>query len=75
VSTTSFAKQPEDGSFRNFITPVITAARYGKSEKTLANDRAAGRGFPYYKSGRTVLYDMDECDALVLATRQNGNAA
>ena len=53
-----------DGKFRNFITAEVAAARYGRAPKSLSNDRATGEGLPFYKHGRTVLYDADECDAI-----------
>lgn len=63
------------GPLRTFMTEVQASARYGKSRKTLRNDRAAGRGLPFYKSGGTILYCLEECDEIVLATRQNCGAA
>ena len=39
-----------------FIDEKETARRTGYSRQTLANDRHLGRGFPYIKSGRKVLY-------------------
>ena len=65
----------QDTEFKTFWTPGPTAARYGASEKTFANHRAAGTGLPYYKNGKTVLYCIEECDEIVLATRQSGDAA
>ena len=66
---------PTEGGPRTFMTEAQTGARYGKSPKTLRNDRAAGRGFSYYKSGGTILYCQEECDQDVLATRVEPSAA
>ena len=65
----------QDIEFRTFMTAPVTAARYGDKEKTLANNRSAGRGLPFYKQGRTVLYCMEECDQIILASRQKCGAA
>jgi hypothetical protein len=62
-----------DGKFRNFITADVAAARYGRAPKALANDRKEGAGLPFYKHGRTVLYDQDECDKIILSNKNGGD--
>lgn len=39
-----------------WLTPKQLADKTGISVQTLANDRHLGRGFPYAKKGKTVLY-------------------
>ena len=64
-----------DTEFKTFWTPAPTATRYGSTEKTLANHRVAGTGLPYYKNGKAVLYCIEECDEIVLASRQSCDAS
>ncbi len=43
-----------------FLTPRDLAPRIGSSTQTLANERHAGKGFPYIKRGKSVLYFWPE---------------
>lgn len=46
-----------------YLTPKQIAERTGRSPQTLANERHQGRGWPYYKQGKQVLYYWPECHA------------
>jgi hypothetical protein len=41
----------------------------GRKRSTLQKDRLIGRGFPFYRVGRSILYDLDEVRALIRAGR------
>ncbi|MDP8990717.1 MAG: hypothetical protein M3N41_11640 [Acidobacteriota bacterium] len=41
----------------------------GRKKRTLQKDRLFGKGFPFYRVGRQILYDLDEVRALVRAGR------
>lgn len=41
----------------------------GRRVRTLQKDRLFGRGFPFYRVGRQIRYDLNEIRALVRATR------
>ena len=41
----------------------------GRKRKTLQKDRLFGRGFPFYRIGGQVLYDLNEVRSLVRAGR------
>jgi hypothetical protein len=43
-----------------FLNPKELASRTGLSVQTLANERHAGKGFPYIKRGKSVLYFWPE---------------
>jgi len=47
----------------------------GRKRRTLQKDRCIGRGFPFYRVGRSILYDLDEVRALVRAGRVEGVSA
>lgn len=49
----------------------------GRSMRTLQKDRLLRKGpFPFYRlGGRQIVYDLDECLAIVEATRVGGTAA
>ncbi len=59
---------------RSFVSESVVSQVTGRSARTLQKDRALQRGpFPYYKIGKQVVYDLDECIAIVDASRQTGN--
>jgi hypothetical protein len=37
----------------------------GRKTRTLQKDRCYGRGFPFYRVGRKILYDLEEVRRLV----------
>jgi hypothetical protein len=52
-----------------FMTPEETAKVVRKTEGTLATDRYLGRGLPYIKAGRKVLYARSDVLAYLAAGR------
>ena len=42
---------------------------YGINRRTSQKNRLFGRGFPFYRVGGRVLYDLDEVEAIVRANR------
>jgi hypothetical protein len=53
------------------VDETITAAYTGRSRRALQKDRLLGIGFPYYKLGRRVVYDLNEIEQY-LATCARG---
>ena len=47
---------------KKFITAKELAVRWKRSPRTLANQRLAGVGCPYYKISGKVLYDLADVD-------------
>jgi hypothetical protein len=43
----------------------------GRKRSTLQKDRVMGRGFPFYRLGRQVRYDLNEVRKIVRAGRVN----
>jgi hypothetical protein len=41
----------------------------GRKRRTLQKDRCSGRGFPFYRVGRKILYDLSEVRELIRAAR------
>lgn len=41
----------------------------GRKRRTLQKDRCFGRGFPFYRFGRQIRYDLQEVRELILAGR------
>jgi len=48
-------------SERVFLKDVEVSKKYGIGLSTLRNDRMLGRGIPYTKIGRAILYGDQEC--------------
>jgi hypothetical protein len=65
---------PQQQTIPVFLTDIQLAQIIGKSEQTLRNDRNNGRGFPFYKVGRSVRYRLDECLTLVEQCRVSPEA-
>lgn len=60
---------------RRYGTEADVETITGISRRTLQKDRLLNRKrFPWYKSGRRVLYDLDEIDRVIKASA-GGNAA
>jgi hypothetical protein len=57
---------------REFGTEADVERITGRKRRTLQKDRCIGRGFPFYRVGRSILYDLDEVRALVRAGRVEG---
>jgi len=64
---TAIPAGPEYGSER--AVSRIT----NRSVKTLQKDRLRGRGFPYYRFGRQILYDLNEVRAIIQSGRVDVN--
>jgi hypothetical protein len=45
----------------------------GRKRATLQKDRITGRGFPFYRVGRRVVYDLAEVRAIIRAGRVEVN--
>jgi len=56
---------------RLFLTEREVQKRYNIGLQTLRNDRCLGRGLPYYKFGRKVLYRDDEVYQAINSRRIN----
>jgi hypothetical protein len=54
---------------RQFVNEQVIATTFGRALQTLRSDRHKRRGFPYYKFGRSCLYDLNECYKLMDAHR------
>jgi hypothetical protein len=52
-----------------FLPPRELAPRIGSSTQSLANDRHMGRGLPYIKRGKSVLYFWPEVVEILRANR------
>jgi len=52
-----------------FLTPRELAPKIGSSTQTLANERHAGKGFPYIKRGKSVLYFWPEIFGILHESR------
>lgn len=58
---------------RRFVSERELAPIVGREVKTLQKDRFFHRGpFPFYRAGRQVLYDPDECIRIIEASRSGG---
>jgi hypothetical protein len=57
---------------REFGTEADVERITGRKKRTLQKDRCNGRGFPFYRFGRSILYDLDEVRAVVRAGRVEG---
>tara|TARA_R100001163_G_scaffold29071_1_gene23201 strand:+ start:236 stop:460 length:225 start_codon:yes stop_codon:yes gene_type:complete len=49
---------------KKFITAKELANRWKRSPRTLANQRLAGVGCPYYKISGKVLYDLEDVEKM-----------
>jgi hypothetical protein len=58
-------------SQREFGTEADVERITGRKKRTLQKDRCFDRGFPFYKIGRSILYDLDEIRSLVRAGRSS----
>ena len=58
--------QPND---REFGSEADVERITGRKRRTLQKDRCFGRGFPFYRFGRQILYDLQEVRGLIRAGR------
>lgn len=69
MSSAVIRNQSEPVARRRFGTESDVEAMTGISKRTLQKDRLLGRKrFPWYKSGRKVLYDLDQVEAVIRAS-------
>ena len=68
---------PKPTAERRYVSERELSAITGRGVRTLQKDRLFGTGpFPFYRIGaRQIAYDLDECLAIVAATRAGGAAA
>ncbi len=58
-----------DSSFPNLIRPDAAARLLQVETQTLANQRAANRGIPWYKVGGRVFYDPNDIREAIESSR------
>lgn len=68
-------QENQSSKIREFGSEADVERITGRKRGTLQKDRLVGRGFPFYRVGRSVLYDLDEVRALVRAGRVEGGIA
>jgi len=54
---------------RQFGSEADVERMTGRKRRTLQKDRCFGRGFPFYRFGRQIRYDLQEVRELILAGR------
>jgi hypothetical protein len=62
-------------STRRFGSELDVEAITGISRRTLQKNRLFATGFPFYKVGRRVLYDLNEVDAAIRDRRVEARTA
>jgi len=61
---------------RRYVSERRLSEITGRGVRTLQKDRLLGKGpFPFYRLRRQIVYDLDECMAIIEATRVGGTAA
>jgi hypothetical protein len=67
---------PKSTAQRRYVSERRLSEITGRSVRTLQKDRLLGNGpFPFYRCGRQIAYDLDECIGIIEATRVGGTAA
>jgi len=61
--------QSPTGVQREFGSEADVERITGRKKRTLQKDRLFGKGFPFYRVGRQILYDLNEVRSLVRAGR------
>jgi hypothetical protein len=54
---------------REYVSERVIEQVTGRKRRTLQKDRLFGRGFPFYRFNRQILYDLDEVRSLIRAGR------
>jgi hypothetical protein len=54
---------------RRWASEAEIAKITGIARKTLQQHRMLGRGFPFYRHGFRIFYDVEEVEQLIRATR------
>jgi len=62
-------KQENISTNRKFGSESDVAALTGIAKRTLQKDRLFGKGFPFYRHGRRILYDLSEVESMIRAQR------
>ena len=60
------------GREREFGSEADVERITGRKRKTLQKDRLFGKGFPFYRVGRQVLYDLQEVRSIIRSGRVQG---
>ena len=60
---------------RRFVSEADVEVAIGISRRTLQKHRLFKTGFPYYKAKGRVLYDLDEVESIIRASRVDGGPA
>ncbi len=61
---------------RRYVSERVLSEVTGRKIRSLQKDRLLLKGFPHYRlCGRQVVYDLDECLAIIESTRVGGTAA
>lgn len=47
----------------------------GIARRTLQQHRVLGKGFPFYRFGGRILYDLDEVESIIRSRRAGGGQA
>jgi hypothetical protein len=64
------ARENQSNNIRQeFGTEADVEQITGRKRGTLQKDRYVGRGFPFYRVGRKILYDLDEVREIVRRAR------
>jgi hypothetical protein len=59
---------------REFGTEADVEVITGRRRATLQKDRYLRRGFPFYRVGRKILYDLNEVRSIIRAGRIEGSS-
>lgn len=77
-ATDSSAATPADRvpteASRRFGREKAVSQLFGISLAKLRRDRWAGTGFPFYRHGSVVLYDIDECLSIIESSRRTSTS-
>ncbi len=60
---------------RRFGSEAEVEQLTGIAKRTLQKHRLFGKGFPFYRVGSKVLYDLDEVESIIRASRVGGGPA
>ena len=62
-------KSQQNKTEREFGNESDVERLTGRKRRTLQKDRFLGRGFPYYRLGGQVVYDLNEIREIIRAAR------
>jgi hypothetical protein len=76
MTTATNRKSPTAAAHRRYVNERELSEITGRSTRTLQKDRLLGTGpFPFYRLGRQILYDVDECLRIIESTRVGSGGA